>query len=111
MPGVDFREVRRRAPMSRVLELISFAPSAQWGEQRRGPCPLHGSHSPRSRSFSVHLGKGVFRCFVCGAQGNALDLWAAWSNQGLHQAALALCERLHVDVPWLGHNSQANQTN
>jgi DNA primase len=111
MPSIDFREVRRRVPISRVLELVGFAPSERWGEQLRGPCPLHGSHSTRSRSFSVHLGKGVFRCFVCQAQGNALDLWAAWSNQGLHQAALALSERLHFEVPWLGHNSQANQRN
>jgi DNA primase len=108
MPGLDFHEVRRRVAIGRVLELIGFEPARRWGQQVRGPCPLHGSHSPRSRSFSAHLGKGVFRCFVCSAQGNALDLWVAWSGQPLHQAALALCEQLQLDVPWLGRASQTN---
>jgi DNA primase len=101
MAGIDFRELRRRIRMSQVLELLGFQPSQRRGEQVRGPCPLHGSHSPRSRSFAAHLGKGVYRCFVCGACGNSLELWVAASRQGLYPAALELCERLHLEIPWL----------
>jgi DNA primase len=88
MPGVDFRELRRRLRMERVLGLVGFVPSWRHGEQVRGPCPLHGSTSPRSRSFCAHLGKGAYQCFVCGAAGNALELWAALTGQRLHPAAL-----------------------
>ena len=62
------------------------------GPQRRGPCPVHGHPGDRERTFSVHLGKGAFRCFQadCGAQGNALDLWAAIHRLPLYDAALHL---------------------
>jgi DNA primase len=102
MPGIDYRELRRRLKIAGVLELAKFKPAWRWQEQVRGPCPLHGSHSARTRSFAAHLGKNVYRCFACGAQGNALELWVALTGQGLHRAALDLCERLHLEVPWLG---------
>ena len=64
------------------------------GPQRRGPCPLHDAPGDRHRSFSVHLGKGVFRCFHpgCQAQGNTLDLWAAYHRLPIGQAAQRLAE-------------------
>jgi DNA primase len=47
------------------------------------------------------VGKGVWHCFVCGAGGNAIDLWVAVTKQDLHAAVLDLCSRLGRDVPWL----------
>jgi DNA primase len=101
MPGIDFREARARLRLAQVLELISFAPSWRWQDQVRGPCPVHGSRAPRSRSFAAHLGKGVWHCFRCGAGGNVLDLWVAVTHQGLHAAVIDLSERLGQEVPWL----------
>jgi hypothetical protein len=63
MPGIDFQAVRDRVPMSRVLELIHYEPFSRLGEQLRGPCPIHKSESPRSRSFSVDLCGNRFQCF------------------------------------------------
>jgi DNA primase len=37
-------------------------------------CPLHGSSSGTSRSFSVNLDQHFFQCFKCGKVGNALEL-------------------------------------
>jgi DNA primase len=101
MPGINFAELRRRVRIGQVLTLVDFHASQQRGEQLRGSCPLHGAHSPRSRSFAVHLGKGVYHCFVCAAHGNAVELWAACTRQRLYPAALDLCQRLAVEVPWL----------
>jgi DNA primase len=69
------------------------------GDQVRGGCPIHGSSSPESRSFSAHLKANTFRCFKCNSQGNQLDLWAAATNQRLYKAAIELCQRLAIDIP------------
>jgi DNA primase len=110
MPGIDYRELRARIRLAEVLALLGYRPQRIDGQQWRGPCPLHGSARPRSRSFAAHLGKNVYHCFRCGAAGNVLDLWMAYSGQTLHAAALDLCRRLGQDVPWLpGRGTVARQ--
>jgi DNA primase len=86
--------------MADVLELLDFQVREASGQQRRGPCPLHGSDET-SRVFSANLAKNAFQCFKCGAAGNQLDLWAAATEQTLYQAALDLCRRLNREIPWL----------
>src|SRR5262249_50322803 len=98
--GIDFAELRRRVKMAAGLELLAFEGCERRAAQVRGPCPLQGSPSPRSRSFAAQLGRGVYHCFVCGAGGNVLDLWVARTGLPLYRAALDLCERLHLEVPW-----------
>jgi hypothetical protein len=53
MAGIDYAELRRRLRLGQVLELLGFVPSTHHGNQVRGPCPVHGSQSPRSRSFAA----------------------------------------------------------
>jgi DNA primase len=101
VPGIDFRQARAQVRLAEVLGLLGWAPARRWGEQWRGPCPVHRSQDPRSRSFGAHLGRGVWHCFVCGAGGNALDLWAAVTRQPLHAAVIDLYARLGRAVPWL----------
>ena len=64
MPGVDYKTVQSRVPMARVVELLGFVARGVTGDQLRGPCPVHRSQSPRSRSFSVHLARCIWfgRC-------------------------------------------------
>ena len=101
MAGVDFLAVRDSISMSSVLALLDFSPSTQEGKQLRGPCPIHISSSPTSRSFSANLAKNAFRCFTCGAAGNQLDLWAKVRGLSLFDAAIDLCGRANVAIPWL----------
>jgi len=92
---LDIAAVRRAVSMEEVLAHLGYFDSLRGsGPQRRGPCPLHDAPSDRHRSFSVHLGKGVFRCFhsKCQAQGNTLDLWAAYHRLPLGQAAESLAK-------------------
>jgi DNA primase len=101
MPGIDFALLRRQVPLTQVLDLLGFRPTTRCGPQVRGPCPLHGSPSPRSRSFAAHLQRHCWRCFRCGAGGNALDLYAAATRLPLYEASLELCRRLGLTPPWL----------
>jgi DNA primase len=110
MPLVDFRQARREVPLAAVLGLLDWQPGERRGDQVRGPCPLHGATSARSRSFSAHLGRGVWQCFRCGASGNALELWALATGQRLYQAVLQLYDRLGQPVPWLRRPAVVNLT-
>ena len=101
MPGVDFQAVRSMISIADVLELVQFVPSKSSGSQLRGPCPIHGSSSPRSTTFSVNLDRNAYRCFKCGSRGNQLDLWAAVTGVDLHRATITLCEKLQIEVPWI----------
>lgn len=101
MPGVNFDTVRERVSMAAVLRLLDFEATSIRGEQVRGCCPVHGSSRRRSRSFSVHLGRGRYRCFGCGSHGNAIELWAAVHQISVYAAAVELCQSLGMEVPWL----------
>jgi DNA primase len=100
VPALDFREARSRLPLAEVLDLLGFEPTCRRGDQVRGPCPVHRSRTPASRSFAAHLGKNVWHCFGCGAGGNAVDLWVAVTRQPLHAAVIDLYTRLGRAVPW-----------
>src|SRR5688572_2046617 len=79
MLGIDFVLLRQELELAQVLELVGFRARTRRGPVLRGPCPVHGSTSPQSRSFAAHLDKRCWHCFTCGAGGNALDLYLAVS--------------------------------
>jgi hypothetical protein len=100
-PAVDFALVREQVSMAQVLAHLGLTSQlCGRGHQRRGPCPVHGQPTDLSPTFSVHLGKNVFRCFRadCQAQGNVLDLWAAIHKLPLYEAALHLAATFKI--PW-----------
>ena len=99
MPGIDFALLRQQVSLAQVLELVGFTTVSRRGPQVRGPCPVHGSSSRRSRSFAAHLERQCWHCFRCRAGGNALDLYLAVTKLPLYAAALELCARLHLPVP------------
>ena len=77
---IDFKELRERVRIADVLRQHNVQLKVR-GETATGLCPLptHPARTDgkkRSPSFSVHLGKGIFHCFGCGAKGNCLDLGA-----------------------------------
>jgi DNA primase len=87
--------------MTEVLDLLGFVGTERSGDELRGPCPVHGSTSPKSRSFSANLAKKVYRCFRCGSSGNHLDLYAVATGQSHFAAAVELCGRVGRPVPWI----------
>jgi DNA primase len=107
MPGIDFAELRSRIGIAQAPELAGFEASESSGDQIRGPCPIHGSTSPGSRSFSANLRKHTFRCFKCGQSGNQLDLWVCISKLPLHDAAIDLRRKAGVEVPYVAKKAKA----
>lgn len=101
MPGIDFARLRTEITMREVLELLALEPASRSGDQLRGPCPVHGSPSSRSRSFSVDLTKGRYYCHKCHSCGNALELWAAVHKMTIYQSAIDVCRALGRDPPWI----------
>lgn len=95
--GIDYRALRSVISMADVLEILDWRPVARHGPQLRGPCPIHKSTSPQSRSLSVHLDRCIFQCFGCRKKGNQLDLYAAATGLPLFEAAKTLATRLGVD--------------
>lgn len=100
MPSIDYARLRAGLRILDLLRRMGWRATVCQGEQLRGPCPLcakrHGTASssrrPHSvaRVFSVQRERNLFRCFRCGAAGNALDLWSAYRGLPLHAAALEL---------------------
>ena len=101
MPGIDFDVLRKEISMQQVLDLIDFEPTNRTGPQLHGPCPIHRSTSKRSRSLSVNLELGRYRCHKCGSQGNTLELWAAVRQTSLYNASIDLCQTLGRNIPWI----------
>ena len=82
-----------------MLGLLGFVPRSDRAGQQRGPCPLRGSTAGTACCFSVNTQAHTFHCFKCDRSGNALDLWAAVSRLSIYDAAVDLCERLHLPLP------------
>lgn len=101
MPGIDFERVRAEITMQQVLDLMGFQATSVSGDQLGGPCPVHESRSSRSRSFSVNLMMGRYRCFKCGSRGNQLEPWAAVRNVTICDAAIELCNNVGREIPWI----------
>jgi transposase len=99
---IDFAALREQITIQQALSQLQHIEHLQGNAtQRRGPCPIHGSQRPTSRSFSVNLERNLFRCFSpeCQAHGNVLDLWAAIHNLTLYEAAKHLAATFGIDPP------------
>ena len=99
MPEIDFQQVRSQITIEQVLDLLGFIPTARVGVRLRGPCPIHGSHSARSRVFSASLVHNRYRCFKCHSAGTQLGLWAAVRGLSIHAAAEDLHRCLGIPIP------------
>jgi DNA primase len=112
MPGIRYAEVRAGVIIAEVLDLLGFVAGATSGDQVRGPCPVHRSTRPSSRSFSANRRLHIYKCFKCGSSGNPLDLYAAATGLRLFEATVRLCEQLHREIPWMheGRSLRRGQT-
>jgi transposase len=96
---IDFAFLRQQVSMEQVLRHLGFLEALRGSAtQKRGPCPVHGHATDRTRIFSVHLGKNVCQCFdaACAVHGNVLDLWATVQRLPLYEAAVHLAETFHL---------------
>ena len=103
MPGINFQRLRQIITMEQVLELLGFQCTQCQEAQWYGFCPLHESEPKHRRTFSVNVSRCCYYCHKCGSRGDQFKLWAAATEQPLYDAAIALCERLGIEIPWVHH--------
>lgn len=103
---ICFKELREKIPIAELLNRFDVKLKIR-GERATGLCPLsthpvRNDGKKRSPSFSVHLGKGIWNCFGCGAKGNVLDLGSRLLGfdpedpDQLRQAAINLAEMFSI---------------
>lgn len=100
-PFVDFATLKQQVPIKQALSHLGHLASLRGSQsQRRGPCPIHGSQKPTSRSFSVNFEKNAFQCFApnCAAQGDVINFWAAIHNLPPHEAACHLAQTFGIEI-------------
>lgn len=66
------------------------------GDRYIGLCPFHTEKTP---SFSVHAGHGFYKCFGCGAGGDAIKFVMEMDGLTFFEAIKALAERNGIPLP------------
>jgi DNA primase len=97
-PFVDFREIRSRITMERVLEHYGVLHTLKrTGTRLSGPCPIHNGTNPTQ--FRVDTEKNIWNCFSeCKHGGNTLDFIVKKEDCSLHDAALKACEWFKIPL-------------
>lgn len=99
MAKISYAVVRQLVSMQRVLDLIGYAWLFTYGRNVRGSCPFKCCFNNRIAAFG--LDRGWWRCFHCQRHGNQLDLYREVRGLSLYPAAVELCERAGVAVPYI----------
>lgn len=96
---IDYRVLREMIGPRDALRILGWTPTWARGELARGPCPIHGSRSPGSRSLVVSV--QVVYCHKCKYSGDAVDIIARVRQLPKLEAAYQLCEELRISPPYL----------
>ncbi len=80
---------------SNVSSIISdYISLEKKGSNHMGLCPFHPDSNP---SMSVSDQKGIFKCFVCGAGGNAISFVQNYEGITFIEAVKKVSEKLGID--------------
>ncbi len=94
-------EIRARVDM---VDLVSdYVALTQAGNRWKGLCPFHQEKTP---SFTVNPQMGIFKCFGCGASGDAFKFLMQMENLTFPEALKRLAERAGVTLPPSRFNPQ-----
>ena len=66
------------------------------GQNYKGICPFHGDHTP---SLTVSPVKGIYKCFACGASGDAVQFLEEYLHISFPEAVAMLAKKYGVDMP------------
>jgi hypothetical protein len=99
MPSVDFSGVKRLVSVHRALDLIGWTRVRAEAGWLRGGCPIHQRGREHGDCFAAAV-RG-WRCHSCGAHGDVIRLWGTVHVLAPYWAAVDLCARASVAVPYL----------
>lgn len=93
IPEQVIEDVRNQ---SDIVDVISeYMQLTKRGRNWFGLCPFHGEQTP---SFSVSTDKQIYRCFGCGAGGNAITFVMDIEGITFPEAVIKLGERAGIEI-------------
>jgi DNA primase len=96
MPGIPQETIDRVLDSTNIVELIgSFVALKKIGQNFQGLCPFHDDKTP---SLSVSPEKKIFRCFGCGASGNAITFLRRHKNLPFPEAVRFLAGKARIPM-------------
>jgi DNA primase len=82
---------------ARVEEVVGdFVLLKKRGANLLGLCPFHNEKTP---SFTVSPAKGIYKCFGCGASGNAVNFVMELEHFSYPEALKYLAKKYNIEVP------------
>ena len=87
------REIHARTDLASLVG--SFVSLRKAGRNLVGLCPFHSERTP---SFHVHAQEGYFKCFGCGAYGDAIGFVMRMENLTFPDAARVLAARAGIEL-------------
>lgn len=94
IPEDKIEEIRAA---SDVVEVVGeYVKLKQRGTNFVGLCPFHKEKTP---SFNVNPGLGIFKCFGCGAGGNAFQFLMRIESLGFPEAVKILAAKAGIVIP------------
>src|SRR4030095_8097284 len=94
MPGIPQETIDRVLDSTNIIEFIgSFVALKKIGQSFQGLCPFHDDKTP---SLSVSSEKKIFRCFGCGASGNAITFLRRHKNLPFPEAVRFLAGKARI---------------
>jgi DNA primase len=84
-----------------VTILSGYISLKRKGNNYSACCPLHNERTP---SFSVNQQKGIFKCFGCGAKGDAISFVMQHEKINFTDAVLRIAKDHNIDVPKVEQN-------
>lgn len=88
-------QIEEALPISDVAENVCGVELLPSGRQKKGLCPLHGEDTP---SFYVNDAKGVYHCFGCKQNGDAIQLVREVRHVEFVEALEILAEAAGIDI-------------
>ena len=86
--------------VSRYVDLIKS------GANYWGLCPFHNDKKP---SMSVSPSKGIYKCFSCGAGGDALNFLVKIQNREYKDVIFELADEFGIEIPSKFQKSNASK--
>jgi DNA primase len=87
-------EVRTQSDIVRVVS--DYVTLKKRGANYLARCPFHSEKTP---SFTVHPGKGIFKCFGCGAGGTVFDFIMRIDGCSFQEAVKIVAEKSGIPIP------------
>lgn len=94
IPAEIVEDVLERTDILQIVQ--QYVTLKRAGTNHKGLCPFHSEKTP---SFNVHAGKGIFKCFGCGAAGNVYRFLMDLEGWNFPETVRHLAGRVGIEIP------------